>query len=179
MLERNHPARQTRTALGVAGATSYLAMLWVISDASESSTTIDLAASLGNASQTTAATGQGLDLTGGATPVPPAPVPQGAEVTVDPTAATAPVESAPAETAAPTAAPTSAPVETTAATVAPSSSEVATTAPPSSSDTAAPSEPPASDTAPTTVAPTTAPPTTQPPQTTTPPRPTTTVSSGS
>ncbi len=132
---RPHPARQTRRVLGVAGASCFASLVWVISAEAETPVSYDVTAALQPPTSLLVSTAPGLTLTGGATPASPAP------------AETGPGETAPAQTGP---APTSAPATTTQA-PAPTQAPAQTAAP-------APTGPAPTGPAPTGPAPTTAPP---------------------
>jgi outer membrane biosynthesis protein TonB len=163
---------------GVIGASSYVALMWVIAAEAESSTEVDLSAALGAGGADVAPlSDDGLDLSGGATPPPDAADgvtggiatdaesvatdAGGADQPTDgtPPADTTPMTEAPAETAPPeTAPPETAPPETQ-----PPATPAPTQAPATTAATA-----PASTTQPaTTQPPTTQAPTTQATTTTT------------
>lgn len=101
---RPHPARQTRRVLGVAGASCFASLVWVISAEAESPVPYNVTAALQPPSTLAVSNAPGLQLTGGATPVTPA--------TAAPVATTAPGATGPAPTSAP--ATTAAPAATAA-----------------------------------------------------------------
>lgn len=107
---RPHPARQTRRVLGVAGASCFVSLVWVISAEAESPVSYNVTAALQPPSTLAVSNAPGLQLTGGATPVTP--------ITAAPAATAAPT-SAPAATAAPTTTARPAPTATPAPTAPP------------------------------------------------------------
>ncbi len=111
---RVHPARQTRRVLGVAGASCFASLVWVISAEAETPVSYNVTAALQPPAPLVASNAPApLQLDGGATPATAAPV-----ATTVP-GATGPAPTGPAPTAAPAA--TAAPAQTAAP---------ATTAPP-------------------------------------------------
>lgn len=118
---RVHPARQTRRVLGVAGASCFASLVWVISAEAETPVPYNVTAALQPPAPLVASNAPALHLDGGATPATAAPA------TTAPT--TAPGATGPAPTAAPAA--TAAPTQTAAPTAAPAQTAApATTAPP-------------------------------------------------
>lgn len=111
---RPHPARQTRRVLGVAGASCFVSLVWVISAEAETPVPYNVTAALQPPSTLAVSNAPGVQLSGGATPA-----------TTAPAATVAPGATGPAPTSAPATVTTAAPAATPAPTAAP-----AATAPP-------------------------------------------------
>jgi len=120
---RPHPARQTRRVLGVAGASCFVSLVWVISAEAETPVPYNVTAALQPPSTPAASTAPALLLSGGATPATSAAPATAAPATTPPPAVTA----APGATTGPAPSSTAPPAATAAPT---QTAAPATTAPP-------------------------------------------------
>jgi len=111
---RPHPARQTRRVLGVAGASCFVSLVWVISAEAETPVPYSVTAALQPPPSLVASDASALQLSGGATPATSAPATTAAPAaTPTPGATTGPAPtSAPATTTAPATTQTAAPATT-------------------------------------------------------------------